>query len=92
MTQRIDAIFENGVFRPEVPISIADGQRVSIDIEPKPGNEGDISDVGDLLDVEFTASCHQNPSQAPSLDEVRKVLSAFEGSLSDRIANERDQR
>jgi len=29
MSQRIDAIFENGVFRPDVPVNIANGQRAS---------------------------------------------------------------
>ncbi len=33
MSGRIDAIFENGVFRPEVPVNIANGERVSLDIE-----------------------------------------------------------
>ncbi len=33
MSHRIDAIFENGVFRPEVPVNIPNGERVSLDIE-----------------------------------------------------------
>jgi predicted DNA-binding antitoxin AbrB/MazE fold protein len=33
MSERIDAIFENGVFRPEVPVNIPNGERVSLDIE-----------------------------------------------------------
>ena len=34
MSQRIDAIFVNGVFRPETPVDVTDGQRVSLNIEP----------------------------------------------------------
>jgi predicted DNA-binding antitoxin AbrB/MazE fold protein len=33
MSERIDAIFENGVFRPEVRVNIPNGERVSLDVE-----------------------------------------------------------
>jgi predicted DNA-binding antitoxin AbrB/MazE fold protein len=33
MSHRIDAIYENGVFRPDVPVNIPNGQRVSLDVE-----------------------------------------------------------
>jgi predicted DNA-binding antitoxin AbrB/MazE fold protein len=33
MSERIDAIFENGVFRPEVPVNIPNGERVLLDVE-----------------------------------------------------------
>jgi predicted DNA-binding antitoxin AbrB/MazE fold protein len=68
MDQRIDAIFENGVFRPEVPVNLANGERVSLSVESR------------------------KAAYAPSLDEVRELLSAFTGSLADRISEERDER
>jgi len=92
MSQRIDAIFENGVFRPEVPVNITNGQRVSLDVETKAAPADDLSDLADLLDVEFMDSCRQNAHSAPSLEEVQTVLSAFAGSLSDRISEERNER
>ena len=92
MSQRIDAIFEKGVFRPEVPVNITDGTRVSLNVESKSLPTDDLSDVEDLLDTEFVESCRQRAQQAPSLEEVRKVLSAFPGSLADRISEERDER
>ena len=92
MSQRIDAIFENGVFRPEVPVNITNGQRVSLDVETKSAPTDDLGDVADLLDLEFIKACRQNAQSAPSLDEVRKLLSTFDGSLSDRISEERDER
>jgi predicted DNA-binding antitoxin AbrB/MazE fold protein len=92
MSERIDAIFENGVFRPEVPVNIANGERVSLDFETKSASTDDLDDVGDLLDVEFVELCRRNAGRVPSLEEVRKLLSAFEGSLSDRISEERDER
>ena len=91
MVERIDAVFENGVFRPEVPVSIANGERVSLSVESRSAASDDLSDVGDLLDVEFMESCRQRAGNAPSLDEVRKMLSAFDGSLADRISEERDE-
>jgi len=92
MSQRIDAIFENGVFRPEVPVNIANGERVSLHVESQDMPTDDLSDVGDLLDAEFIESCRRHAGHAPSLEEVRKVLSVFQGSLADRICEERDER
>jgi len=92
MSERIDAIFENGVFRPEVPVNIPNGERVSLDVERQPVGEDDLNDVQDLLDAEFIRSCRQNAGPAPSLEDSQKVLSAFKGSLSDLISEERDER
>ena len=92
MSERIDAVFENGVFRPEVPVNITNGQRVSLDVKTKSAPTDDLGDVADLLDVEFIESCRRNAQSAPSLDDIRKMLSTFDGSLSDRIAEERDER
>lgn len=92
MIQRINATFEDGVFRPEAPVSIADGQRVSLSVESKDRPVDDLSDVADLLDAEFMESCRRRAGRAPSLEEMRQVLSAFQGSLADRIADERDDR
>lgn len=91
MGQRIDAIFEDGVFRPEVTVNIPSGERVSLDVEPKSAATDDLSDVQDLLDAEFTESCRSRAGSAKSLIEVRQALSAFQGSLADRIAQERDE-
>jgi predicted DNA-binding antitoxin AbrB/MazE fold protein len=92
MNERIDAIFENGVFRPEVPVNITNGERVSLDVQRRKASTNDLGDVLDLLDMELVASCRQNAEPIPSLEEVQSVLSAFEGSLADRICQERDER
>jgi predicted DNA-binding antitoxin AbrB/MazE fold protein len=92
MNQRIDAVFENGVFRPERPLDIANGERVSLSIESKANSTHDLSDVEDLLDLEFMESCRQRSGHSPSLEEVRNMLSVFDGSLADRISEERDER
>ena len=92
MNQRIDAVFEKGVFRPEIPVNIPEGERVSLRIETEPIATDDLSDVADLLDFEFTESCRRHAGRAPSLEEVQKLLSVFQGSLADRVSEERDER
>jgi len=92
MSQRVEAVFENGVFRPQVPVALAEGQRVSLNVEPQPAAADDLSDVQDLLDLEFMESCRKQAGGAPLLDEVRQMLSDFHGSLADRISEERDER
>jgi predicted DNA-binding antitoxin AbrB/MazE fold protein len=92
MNQRVDAVFENGVFRPESPVNIPNGERVSLNVESKDMSADDLSDVRDLLDTEFMESCRQHASHAPSLEEVQTILSEFTGSLADRISEERDER
>jgi predicted DNA-binding antitoxin AbrB/MazE fold protein len=91
MSQRIDAIFENGVFRPNVPVNMANGQRVSLSVESQPLPTDDLGDVADLLDAEVAESCRKNSRNAPSLEEVWIVLNAFDGSLADRISAERNE-
>jgi predicted DNA-binding antitoxin AbrB/MazE fold protein len=91
MSQRIDAIFENGVFRPAVPVNLTDGQRVSLDVEPCSA-DNDLLDVHDLLDLEWIQSCRQTAKNARPLEEIAQILSAFQGSLAERISEERDER
>ena len=92
MHQRIHAIFEDGVFRPQQPVDIANGQHVSLNVESEGIPMGDLSDVADLLDVEFMESCRQQAGRAPSLEEVQQTLKVFQGSLAERISEERDER
>jgi predicted DNA-binding antitoxin AbrB/MazE fold protein len=91
MNHRVEAVFENGMFRPETPVEFVEGQRVALNVEPAPGAADDLSDVKDLLDVEFIESCAQQIENAPSLEEVRKILTVFHGSLAERILQERDE-
>jgi predicted DNA-binding antitoxin AbrB/MazE fold protein len=92
MSQRIEAVFENGIFRPQSPVAIAEGQRVSLNVESQPIAADDLSDVQDLLDLEFMEYCRKRATGAPRLEEVRQILSGFHGSLADRISEERDER
>jgi predicted DNA-binding antitoxin AbrB/MazE fold protein len=92
MSERIDAIYQGGVFRPEVPISVPEGQRVSLDVGAATVVPDDLRDVADLLDVEFVAACQRRSNGVPSLDEVRRALSSIQGSLAEMVVAERDER
>ena len=91
MIQRVDAIFENGVFRPEQPVQVSDGQRVSLSIETPVDSPDDLSDIADLLDHEFMESCKTSVA-LPGLSEARAILSKFKGSLAEYISEERSER
>jgi predicted DNA-binding antitoxin AbrB/MazE fold protein len=93
MNQRIDAIFDNGAFYPQVPVFIPDGSRVTLEVTtPSDAVEDDLSDIQDLLDHEFMQSCRKATAPAVSLEETRKILSKYTGSLSDLISEERAER
>jgi predicted DNA-binding antitoxin AbrB/MazE fold protein len=94
MNQRIDAIFENGVFRPELPVNIPDGERVSLQVESRYVVDDDLRDVEHLLDIEYIEDCRRRvrPAGGPSLAGVRAILSKYQGSLADDISAERDDR
>ncbi len=91
MSQTIEAIYENGVFRPKEPVNVTNGERVSLIIASK-SNSADLTDVADLLDAEYMQTCCRESGDAPSIEETRKTLNVFGGSLSDLICAEREER
>ncbi len=91
MNQHIDAIYVNGVFRPEQPVNIADGERVSLTVAAKSSAIDDLSDVFDLLDTEFMDSCRTQPESTTTLAALRQKMSAYAGSLAELIRVERDE-
>lgn len=88
MDDRIDAVFENGVFRPQTAVPLADGERVWIHIESVPAALDDLRDVADLLEPIPPA---RNESRIPTLDEVRQKLSVYQGSLAELIIRDREE-
>jgi predicted DNA-binding antitoxin AbrB/MazE fold protein len=88
----IDAIFENGVFRPSEPVNIPEGERVSLVVTLRDENSQDVSDVSDLLDREFIHSCQARNEIAPPVEDIRGMLKTITVSLADRLASERDER
>jgi len=86
MSQWIEAIYENGAFRPQSPVDVAEGQRVSLQVEATAASADDLADISDLLDAEYAQFCRQSANGAPPLEQVRKTLAAFDGSLAGRIS------
>jgi predicted DNA-binding antitoxin AbrB/MazE fold protein len=86
MSKPIEAIYENGVLRPLEPLGLEEHQRVTVTIA-EDGEEQD-----DLFDPEFTEWCAEQSRNAPSLEEVRQILSKIRGSMADVVIAERDER
>lgn len=91
MSQHIDAIYINGVFRPEQPVNMADGQRVALTIDTRTDTASD-EELADLRDSEFIEVCRRKAVSGPSLEEVRRQLDRYPGSVADLISQERDER
>jgi predicted DNA-binding antitoxin AbrB/MazE fold protein len=86
MTQRLQAVYENGGFRPLEPVSCREQQRVVLTVES-------VESLQDkLLDHEFLAYCETQGDDTVSLETVRQVLAKIPGSLMDDIRAERDAR
>ena len=86
MMRTISATYENGVLRPSEPLPLAEHQKVSVTV----------SDTKDALepwlDHEYLAAIDAMDTSAPTLEEVRRILSGTSGNLSDAIRAERDTR
>ena len=78
------AIYENGVLRPLSPLPLREKQAVAVTITESQGW------LDDLLDAELVEQCRKDSPDAPSLEEVRRLLSAGTGSLSAAVLADRD--
>jgi predicted DNA-binding antitoxin AbrB/MazE fold protein len=86
MSKQIEAIYENGVLRPLVPLSLEEHQRVTITIAE------DSEEEEDLFDPAFTRWCAEQSHNAPSLEDVRQAMAKIQGSMADIVIAERDER
>jgi predicted DNA-binding antitoxin AbrB/MazE fold protein len=83
MSEPIDAIFENGMFRPLIPISLPEQQRVSLVVQPSQDDE--------LLDEDaMELAAKEGDSTVPLID-LRNRLSKIVGSFSDSVIAERGE-
>ena len=83
MQQTFEAVYENGVLRPLVPLALVNAQHIQVTIA-----DAD-ADVAAYFDAaEWEASKHDNIS----LQEVRAALSSVDGSLPDAVIASRDER
>lgn len=86
MRHSIDAIFEDGVFKPLSPVELHNLQRVRLTCEPWPPSEVD------WIDRDFFAGEAGETDDSVSLEAVRQALAGIKGSLTEAIREERNLR
>ena len=87
MKQQVDAIYENGVFRPLAPVSVGESQRVRITIL-------DTDPAQACLDTELIERARLEVSaleRIPTIEEVRKQLAKIPGSMAETVIEERGE-
>ncbi|MCZ6635381.1 MAG: antitoxin family protein [bacterium] len=88
MAQQIDAVYENGVFRPLAPVDLEEHRTVRLTID----DNGD-DPLTDLLDTEFMERCIKESKNAPApgIEAVRQMLAKIPGDLTEDFISERDE-
>jgi predicted DNA-binding antitoxin AbrB/MazE fold protein len=86
MMKTVQAVYENGVFRPLEQVSCQEQERVLLTVENAAAAKEQ------LLDQEFLAYCETQADDTVSLEAVRQALAAIPGSLTEDIRAERDER
>ena len=82
----LQAVYENGVLRPLESLPLKEHQRVTVTISDP---------IERWLDQEYMSRVKEDAAKsgpAPSLEDIRRVLSKIPGKLSDDIRAERDSR
>ncbi|MEX2092297.1 MAG: antitoxin family protein [Pirellulales bacterium] len=83
MRQEFDAIYENGLLRPLVPLNIPDLERVSVTVET--------DSVEDWMDRDALRLAEAEGDSTISLDDVRRGLATIPGSLAESVISERGE-
>lgn len=88
MSQRVEAVYEQGVLRPLEPVSLEESQRVQLTIQ----TSLELVDpaVGGLL--ESIRAEVEAMKSIPTIDEVQRALSTIPGSLVEDFHAEREDR
>jgi predicted DNA-binding antitoxin AbrB/MazE fold protein len=82
MKKSVEAIYENGVFRPLEPVDLPEHQRVQVTV----------ADEDDWLDRDYIQWAANQVQETVSLDAVRKALAKIPGSLTADFIAEREDR
>lgn len=88
MNKLLEAIYEQGVFRPLGPVDLREHQRVTLTI----AEAGTVLPEEEWLDHEYLQRCAGEADRSLRLDTVRAALSKIAGSLTDAFSAERDER
>src|SRR5260370_7772616 len=86
MTRTLQAVYENGAFRPLEPVSCHEQERVLLTAESAEAAEEN------LIDHEFLAYCETQADDSVSLEAVRQALSNIPLSLVTDPRHTRDDR
>jgi predicted DNA-binding antitoxin AbrB/MazE fold protein len=81
MLNNIEAVFENGVFRPLEPPAVTEHERVKLTVFREIDH--------DWLDAEFIDACAKEADLTVSLTDVRAALAKIGGSLDPAIDADR---
>jgi predicted DNA-binding antitoxin AbrB/MazE fold protein len=82
MNKRVEAIYENGVFRPLEPVDLPEHQRVQVTI----------ADEEEWLDRDYIEWAASQVQETVSLEAVRQALAKIPGSLTADFIAEREDR
>jgi predicted DNA-binding antitoxin AbrB/MazE fold protein len=85
MTQQIEAIYEDGVFRPLQAVSLAESQTVTIIVSTSSAAEG----RRDWNLLERAKAEVSGTPNIPSIEKLRDMLAHIPGSLSRDVISER---
>lgn len=85
MQQKVEAVYENGVFRPLEPVSLKDAEHVTLTIsDPAAGHSRRDLDIVERARKEVAAF-----GKVPSIEELRSALAVIPGNLSEDVIRER---
>jgi len=86
MEKIIQAVYKDGVLRPDEPLPLEEMQRVSVTMNDSPAADGD---VAGYFATEEWAAAALDPI---SWDDVKRALSGMSGSLSEVVIAQRQER
>lgn len=85
MQQKVEAVYENGVFRPLEPVSLREAERVTLTISgPTAGRSQRDLEIIERARKEVAAF-----GKVPSIEELRSALAVIPGNLSEDVIRER---
>jgi predicted DNA-binding antitoxin AbrB/MazE fold protein len=85
MQHKVEAVYENGVFRPLQPVSFKEAEQVTLTISDRArGLSRRDLDVVERARRELAAF-----GRTPKIEELRSALAAIPGKLSDDIIRDR---
>jgi len=85
MQQKVEAVYENGVFRPLEPVSLKEAEQVTLTIsDPSVGRSRRDLDIVERARKEVAAF-----GTVPSIEELRSALAVIPGNLSEDVIRER---